>query len=93
MYIIDPIYNTNNLGKSVNFHNSSRIKELFEYMDIQCQDLIKLKNEKVSPYNYFNEISSLFSTLITSNDSKLFKTKLSEPKILILPQIPNSKNF
>ena len=93
MYIIDPIYNTNNLGKSVNFHNSSRIKELFEYMDIQCQDLIKLKNEKVSPYNYFNEISSLFSTLITSNDSELFKTKLSEPKILIMPQIPNSKNF
>jgi hypothetical protein len=93
MYIIDPIYNTNNLGKSVNFHNSSRIKELFDYMDIQCQDLIKLKTEKVSPYQYFNEISSLFSTLITSNDSELFKIKLSEPKILIVPQIQNSKNF
>ena len=93
MYIIDPIYNTNNLGKSVNFHNSSRIKELFDYMDMQCQDLIKLKTEKVSPYNYFNEISSLFSTLITSNDSELFKIKLSEPKILIMPQIQNSKNF
>ena len=93
MYIIDPIYNTNNLGKSVNFHNSSRIKELFDYMDIQCQDLIKLKSEKVSAYQYFNEISSLFSTLITSNDSELFKIKLSEPKILIVPQIQNSKNF
>lgn len=93
MYIIDPIYNTNNLGKSVNFHNSSRIKELFDYMDTQCQDLIKLKTEKVSPYNYFNEISNLFSTLITSNDSELFKIKLSEPKILIVPQIQNSKNF
>ena len=93
MYIIDPIYNTNNLGKSVNFHNSSRIKELFDYMDTQCQDLIKLKTEKISPYNYFNEISNLFSTLITSNDSELFKIKLSEPKILIVPQIQNSKNF
>lgn len=93
MYIIDPIYNTNNLGKSVNFHNSSRIKELFDYMDIQCQDLIKLKSDKASPYQYFNEISSLFSTLITSNDSELFKIKLSEPKILIIPQIQNSKNF
>ena len=93
MHIIDPIYNTNNLGKSVNFHNSSRIKELFDYMDDQCQDLIKLKTEKISPYNYFNEISSLFSTLITSNDSELFKVKLSEPKILIVPQIQNSKNF
>ena len=93
MHIIDPIYNTNNLGKSVNFHNSSRIKELFDYMNDQCQDLIKLKTEKVSPYNYFNEISSLFSTLITSNDSELFKIKLSEPKILIVPQIQNSKNF
>ena len=85
MYIIDPIYNTNNLGKSVNFHNSSRIKELFDYMDTQCQDLIKLKTEKISPYNYFNEISNLFSTIITSNDSELFKIKLSEPKILISP--------
>ena len=47
MYIIDPIYNTNNLGKSVNYHNSSRIKDLFEYMDSQCQDLIKLKLDKV----------------------------------------------
>ena len=93
MYIIDPIYNTNNLGKSVNFHNSSRIKELFDYMDTQCQDLIKLKTEKISPYNYFNEISNLFSTIITSNDSELFKIKLSEPKILIVPLIQNSKNF
>jgi predicted nucleotidyltransferase len=93
MYIIDPIYNTNNLGKSVNFHNSSRIKELFDYMDTQCQEVIKLKTEKVSPYNYFNEISNLFSTIITSNDSELFKIKLSEPKILIVPLIQNSKNF
>ena len=92
MYIIDPIYNTSNLGKSVNFHNSSRITELFDYMDNQCQELIKLKSEKVSPYNYFNEISSLFSTLITWNDSELFKIKLSEPKILIVPQVPGAKN-
>ena len=88
MHIIDPIYNSNNLGKSVNFHNSSRIQDLFEYMDSQCQDLVKLKLDKVSPYNYFNEISNLFPTLITLNDSELFKIKLSEPKILILP--PNS---
>jgi len=93
MYIIDPIYNTSNLGKSVNFHNSSRIKELFEYMDTQCQELIKLKTDKVSPYNYFNEISSLFSTLITWNDSELFKVKLSEPKILIVPQNQNINSF
>ena len=85
MHIIDPIYNSNNLGKSVNFHNSSRIQDLFEYMDSQCQDLIKLKIDKVSPYIYFNEISNLFPTLITLNDSELFKIKLSEPKILISP--------
>jgi hypothetical protein len=91
MHIIDPIYNTNNLGKSVNFHNSSRMKELFEYMDSQCQDLIKLKTDKVSPYNYFNEISNLFVTLITSNDAELFKIKLSEPKILISSPTPIQK--
>ena len=91
MYIIDPIYNTNNLGKSVNFHNSSRIKDLFEYMDTQCQDLVKLKLDKVSPYNYFNEISNLFPTLITSNDSELFKIKLSEPKIIISPPTVNTQ--
>ena len=91
MYIIDPIYNTNNLGKSVNFHNSSRIKDLFEYMDTQCQDLVKLKLDKVSPYNYFNEISNLFPTLITSNDSELFKIKLSEPKIIIFPPTVNTQ--
>ena len=91
MHIIDPIYNTNNLGKSVNYHNSSRIQELFEYMDEQCQDLIKLKMDKVPPYNYFNEISNLFPTLITLNDSDLFKIKLSEPKILISPQSQNTQ--
>ena len=91
MHIIDPIYNTNNLGKSVNFHNSSRMKELFEYMDMQCQDLIKLKTDKVAPYNYFNEISNLFVTLITSNDAELFKIKLSEPKILISPPTVNTQ--
>ena len=91
MHIIDPIYNTNNLGKSVNFHNSSRMKELFEYMDSQCQDLVKLKADKVSPYNYFNEISNLFVTLITSNDAELFKIKLSEPKILISSPTPIQK--
>ena len=87
MYIIDPIYNTNNIGKSVNYHNSSRIKELFEYMDMQCQEIINLKNNKTSAYNYFNELSNIFNTLITSNDSELFKMKLSEPKIIIAPDM------
>ena len=86
MYIIDPIFNSNNLAKSVNLHNFSRIKELFSYMANQCNELIKGKmTGALNPNEYLNSLLQLFHDLIVTNNSNLFKLTLPSPKIVIVP--------
>ena len=93
MYIIDPIYNTNNLAKSVNAHNYSRIKELFSYMDIQCTDILKSKaNNSFTPSEYFNTLLKLYSNVVIANNPDLFHLSLPEPKIIILPSKTGSNS-
>lgn len=93
MYIIDPIYNTNNLAKSVNAHNYSRIKELFSYMDIQCGDILKSKaNNAFTPSEYFNTLLKLYSNVVIANNPDLFHLSLPEPKIIILPSKTGSSS-
>lgn len=84
MYIIDPIFNTNNLGKSVNLHNYSRIKELFSYMSYECNDVAKNKLS-LSPSEYFNSLLKLFHKSVVANNADLFRLLLPEPKIIIIP--------
>ena len=53
MNIVDPIFPTNNLGKSVNFHNFSKIKKIFEYASKEVDIIIASRNN-TDPYNYLN---------------------------------------
>lgn len=93
MYIIDPIYNTNNLAKSVNAHNYSRIKELFQYMAKDCNDIIKNKmNNTYTPSEYFNTLLRLYNNVIIANNPDLFRLSLPEPKIIILPTKNSNSN-
>lgn len=88
--IIDPLFQTNNLGKSLNFHNYSKLTKIFEISADNAAKLIKIKQEKVlSPLQYFNSLSKIFSKVITIRNSELFKKYLLIPKILIDYSIKN----
>ena len=93
MHIIDPIYTTNNLAKSVNVHNYSRIKELFTYMYIQCNEIRKSKEANaLKPIEYLNTLLGLFSKVVIANNTDLFRLCLPEPKIIIVPSMKGSGN-
>jgi hypothetical protein len=84
MNIIDPLFHTNNLGKSVNFHSYSKIKKVFEYMTKEIKNLEKIKNNDIkSPIKYLNSLLQLFNKTVVSNNADLFLLSLHVPKILI----------
>ena len=80
--IFDQINISNNLGKSINFHNFSRMKNSFKYMinEIKNINLIKQKN---NPFLYINSLFYLFSNTLNMNFIQLFIEYLNEPKIII----------
>lgn len=85
--IIDPMFQTNNLGKSVNFHNFSKIKKVFEYVDNEAD---KIKNAalagSLSPYDYLNFLLNFFNKTVITNNPELFNLYLTMPKIIIMPR-------
>lgn len=85
MNIVDPIFPTNNLGKSVNFHNYSKIKKVFEYASKEV-DLIISSRNSTDPYNYLNLLLKIFNKTVTFYNSELFYYTLPQPKIIITPK-------
>ena len=98
MNIVDPIFPTNNLGKSVNFHNFSKIKKIFEYASKEVDIIIASRNN-TDPYNYLNLLLKMFNKTVTFYNSELFYYSLPQPKIIITPKNmefelnENSKNM
>ena len=86
MNIVDPIFPTNNLGKSVNFHNYSKIKKVFEYASKEVDVIISSRNNS-DPYNYLNLLLKIFNKTVTFYNSELFYFTLPQPKIIITPKI------
>ena len=82
--IVDPMFDNNNLGKSVNFHNFSKIKKVFEYVTNDINQIMQTRL-KMEPYNYLNSLLKLFSKSVTFHNSDLFLLSLPQPKILIIP--------
>lgn len=81
--IIDPLFGTNNLGKSVNYHNFSKIKKVFELVTIEVNNFSKLKNQKnIAPIEYLSFLLKLFNRIVTMNNPDLFFMSLSVPKIM-----------
>ena len=88
--IIDPLFTCNNLGKSVNYHNFSKIKKVFEYITAEVESILKKKiSNNINAIDYLNSILKLFSKTIIANNPDLFFMSLPQPKIIILP----SKNL
>ncbi len=85
MNIVDPIFPTNNLGKSVNFHNFSKIKKVFEYASKEVDQIINSRTN-TDPYNYLNLLLKLFNKTVTFYNSELFYYTLPQPKIIITPK-------
>lgn len=85
--VIDPLFPTNNLGKSLNYHNFSKIKKVFEFSAHEAADLIKRKKEKtIAPIDYLNSVMKFFNKIITMNNPELFYMSLPQPKIIIFPR-------
>lgn len=84
--IIDPMFQTNNLGKSVNYFNFSKIRKVFECVD---DEVIKIKNAKSSrgftPHEYLNCLLNFYNKTIINNSPELFNLYLLMPKIFIIP--------
>ena len=83
--ILDPINNSNNLGKSINDHCFSRIKGIFKYMLKEINEIDKIKKMNI-PFLYINSLLRLFNTCLSMNFIELFINYLNMPKILISSQ-------
>lgn len=84
--IIDPMFNNNNLGKSISFHNFSKIKKVVELVYSDIEKIISLRNTN-NPLKYLNSLLKLFSKSQISNSPELFFNTLSQPKIVINPYL------
>ena len=87
MNIIDPIMGNNNLGKSINFNTYSRIRKIFQIMNKEIENIIKVRNLN-DPFLYINCLLKLFKRTITHNFIDLFVEALDKPNIIINPS-PN----
>lgn len=90
MNIIDPIFHSNNLGKSLNYHNFSKIKKVFEFAK-EDADILRerKKNNSITPFEYLNSLTKMFSKVMINNCSDLFYLNLPQPKIIIFPSYNN----
>ena len=84
MNIIDPIMGNNNLGKSINFNTYSRIRKIFQIMNKEIENIIKVRNLN-DPFLYINCLLKLFKRTITHNFIDLFVEALDKPNIIINP--------
>ena len=80
--IIDPINESNNLGKSINYHSFSKMKGAFQYMQKELNKIKQIK-EIDDPFLYMNSLLKLFNTSLSMNFIGLFINYLNSPKIYI----------
>jgi len=83
--IIDPLNENNNLGKSINYHSFSKMKNTFQYMVKELNKINKIK-QLDDPFLYINSLLKLFNTSLSMNFIELFINYLNMPKIHIYSQ-------
>lgn len=84
--IVDPLCANNNLGKSINIHNYSKIKKVFELTCKEIESILVIRKEN-DACNYLNSLVSLFQKTFTNYSPELFLSSLMTPKIIIPAQI------
>lgn len=90
--ILDPLFYSNNLGKSVNFYNFSKITSVFELFHSSLSNLniafATLNYDSGTtalntPVNYLNSLLKLFSRSMSNMHPELFFQSLTRPKIVV----------
>lgn len=84
--IIDPIFNNNNLGKSINLHNFTKIKKVLEFLSHEVNYIIYSRTTS-SPIKHVNFLLKLFSKSLTINFPELLYFSVPLPKIVINPYL------
>jgi hypothetical protein len=84
--IIDPVFNNNNLGKSINLHNFTKIKKVFEFLNQDVNNVIHSRSTS-NPIKHINFSLKLFSKSTTANYPELLYFSLPFPKIIINPYL------
>jgi hypothetical protein len=83
--IIDPMYNNNNLGKSVNLHNYNKFVKVIETELKLIHKLKEMRYKNISADKYLNVLLQIFEKTITYNTPELFFYNLPQPRIFISP--------
>ena len=80
--VLDPINNHNNLGKSINYHNKSKMKMVISFMIKKLKNIQDIRKSS-NPFIYMNSLLNLFKETLSSIDLDLFEKSLKTPKILV----------
>lgn len=89
--ILDPLSVTNNIGRSVNFHNFSKIKKVFDLTEKDLETMI-FNRSKYNPYNYLNSLMGLFKKTLSTKYPEIFYMTMTKPKIIINPNVNNENS-
>jgi len=82
MNVIDPIFINNNLGKSVNFHNFSKIRKVFDLANKEIKKIIHMR-KTCDAFEYLNHLLKLFSKSLPNFYSDMMYNNIISPKIVI----------
>ena len=85
--VLDPLNNHNNLGKSINYHNNSKMKRVIAYINKKLKKIQEIR-KKANPYLYINSLLNLFKLTLSEKYIELFVNTLNTPEI-----IANSKIY
>ena len=84
--VLDPLNNHNNLGRSITYHNKSRMKIVISFMLKKLKNINKIRNSS-SPFIYMNYLLNLFKDTLSTIDLELFEKFLKTPKIFVNSKI------
>ena len=85
--VLDPINNHNNLGKSINYHNNSKMKGVINNLNKNLKKIQEIR-KKGNPYLYINSLLNLFKLTLTKTYVEIFNDSLNSPQL-----ISNSKIY
>ena len=84
--VLDPLNNHNNLGRSITYHNKSRMKIVISFMLKKLKNINQIKNSS-NPFIYMNYLLNLFKDTLSTIDLELFEKFLKTPKIIVNSKI------